>query len=59
MSKEKDITKNITRVVKAGDKLLQDIERDVGQVIVAVNAVKEVISDIKNKFKGPDDKKEV
>ena len=56
MSKEKEIAKNITRVVKAGDKLLRDIERDVGQVIVAVNAVKEVISDIKNKFKGPDDK---
>ena len=55
MSKEKDITKNITRVVKAGDKLLQDIERDVGQVIVAVNAVKEVISDIKNRFKGKND----
>lgn len=59
MAKESGVTKKITRAIKAGDKLVQDIQRDVGQVIAAVNGVKEIFDDIKNKFKGPDDGQEV
>ena len=55
MSKEKEITQKITRAIKAGDKLVQDIQKDVGQIIAAVNGVKEIFDDIKNKFKGPED----
>lgn len=59
MAKESEVTKRITRAVKAGDKLIQDVQRDVGQVIAAVNGVKEIFEDIKDKSKGPDDKQEV
>ena len=59
MSKESEVTKRITRAVKAGDKLVQDVQRDIGQIISAANGVKEIFDDIKNKFKRPDDKKEV
>lgn len=55
MSKESEVTKRITRAVKAGDKLVQDIQRDIGQIISAANGVKEIFDDIKNKFKEPDD----
>lgn len=51
MPKEKEITQRITRVIKAGDKLIQDVQRDVGQVVGALNAAKETINDIKNRFK--------
>lgn len=59
MSKESEVTKRITRAVKAGDKLLQDIQRDVGQIVAACQGVKEIFDDIKDKFKGPDDSQEV
>lgn len=59
MAKESEVTKRITRAVKAGDKLVQDVQRDIGQIISAANGVKEIFDDIKNKFKGPDDSQEV
>ena len=59
MAKESEVTKRITSAVKAGDKLVQDIKKDIGQLIVAANGVKEIFDDIKKNFKGPDDKKGV
>jgi hypothetical protein len=56
MPKESEVAKRITRAVKAGDKLVKDIQRDIGQLIAAANGVKEIFGDIKNKLKGPDDK---
>jgi hypothetical protein len=56
MSKEYDVTKRVTRVVKAGDKLVHDLEKDVGQIIMAVDGVKELLGDIKNKIQGTGDK---
>jgi hypothetical protein len=56
MPKEHDITKRVTQVIKAGDKLVQDIEKDIGQIVMAVNSVKETLSDIRSKFKRTDDK---
>ena len=55
MAKESELTKRITRAVKAGDKLVQDVRRDVGQILVAADGVKEIIADLKSKFKRPDD----
>ena len=55
MAKESELTKRITRAMKAGDKLVQDVKRDVGQILVATNGVKEIVDDIKNRFKGKDD----
>jgi hypothetical protein len=59
MSKEHDITKRVTGVIKAGDKLVQDLEKDVGQIIMAVNGVKELLGDIKSKIQRTDDKEGV
>jgi len=56
MPKEYDVTKKVTRVIKAGDKLVHDLEKDVGQIVMAVNGVKELLSDIKNKLQGADGK---
>jgi len=55
MAKESELTKRITRAVKAGDKLVQDVKRDVSQILVAASGVKETIDDIKNKFRGTGD----
>jgi len=55
VAKESELTRSITRAVKAGDKLFQDVRRDIGQIVVAANGVKGVIDDIKNKFKGSGD----
>jgi len=55
MAKESELTKRITGAVKAGDKLVQDVKRDVGQLLVAASGVKEVVDDIKNKLKGTGD----
>lgn len=55
MAGEKEISKRIIRLVQKGDKLVQDIEKDVGQLIAAAGGVKDIISDIKNRLKGPDD----
>jgi len=46
MAKESELTRRITRVVKASDKLVQDIQRDAGQILVAANRTKEVINSI-------------
>lgn len=51
MPAEKEISKKIIRVVKAGDKLVQDVQRDMAQLMAAASGVKEIISDIKDKFK--------
>jgi len=53
--KESEVTKRVTRAVKAGDKLVQDVKKDIGQLVAAVNGVKEIFDDIKDKLKGPDD----
>ena len=55
MAKESELTKKITRAMKAGDKLVQDVRRDVSQILAAANGVKEIVDDIKNRFKGKDD----
>ena len=55
MAKESELTKRITRAMKAGDKLVQDVRRDVGQILTAASGVKEIVDDIKNKFKRTDD----
>lgn len=59
MAKESEISRRITRAVKTGDKLVQDIKRDIGQLLAAANGVKEIFDEIKNKLQDPDDKKEV
>ena len=55
MAKESELTRRITKAVKAGDKLVQDVQRDVGQILVAANGVKETFINIKNALKRPDD----
>jgi hypothetical protein len=56
MSKESETTKKVTQLIKAGDKLVQDVQRDVGQVIMAVDGIKAMLGDIRNKFKESDGK---
>jgi hypothetical protein len=56
MSKDSEIIKRVTGMMKAGDKLVQDIKKDVGKVIVAANELKQLIDEARDKFKGPDDK---
>jgi hypothetical protein len=56
MAKESEITKSITRTLKAGDKLVQDVQRDIGQLLAAADAFKQLIDQAKERFKGPDDK---
>lgn len=55
MAKESELTRRITRAVKAGDKLVQDVRRDVGQIAAAANGVKEAINEVRNRFKGKGD----
>jgi hypothetical protein len=55
MAGDSEITKRMTRLMKSGDKLIQDIKRDAGQLLAAANGVKEIITDIKNNLKGPKD----
>lgn len=50
MPKEKEITQKITKLIKAGDKLVQDAQRDIGQLMAAANSMKETIDDIKDRF---------
>jgi hypothetical protein len=55
MAGDSEITKRMTRLMKSGDKLIQDIKRDAGQLLAAANGVKEIITDIKNNLKEPKD----
>lgn len=55
MAKEKNITKRITTVLKKADKLYQDVERDVKGIMTAVDAVRAVVKDIRDRFKPKDD----
>lgn len=52
---EKDLTKNITRVVKRADKLIRDVEKDIGEIMGAVSSVKATILEIKNRLQKPED----
>jgi len=56
MAKESELTKRITRTLKAGDKLVQDIKTDIGQIIGAANELKQLIDEARDKFKGPDNR---
>ena len=47
---EKDLTRNLTRVIKSLDRLVQNVERDVRQIFENVHEVKESVSDIKHKL---------
>lgn len=58
MPKESETSKKLTKAIKAVDKLVQDIKRDVGEVISGAAEVKELFQNIKEKPKPPDDKKE-
>jgi hypothetical protein len=55
MPQESEISKKLTRAIKASDKLVQDIKKDVGHLIACGKAVKEVFEDLR-KPGGPDDK---
>jgi len=52
---EKDLTKNITRVIKQADKLIRDIEKDIGEIMDAMSSVKGTILEIKNRLQKPED----
>ena len=52
---EKDLTKNITRVVKRADKLIRDVEKDTAQIIGALSSLKETLLDLKNRITKPED----
>jgi hypothetical protein len=51
LSKESDITKKVTNLLKAGDKLVQDVQRDIGKLAAAANSMKKTMDDIKERYK--------
>lgn len=52
---EKDLTKDLTKLIKRGDKLVRDVEKDIVEIIGAVSKVKATILDLKNKIQKPED----
>lgn len=52
---EKDLTKNLTKLIQRGDKLIRDVEKDIGEIMGAVSSVKATILELKNRIKKPDD----
>lgn len=52
---EKDLTKNLTELIKRGDKLIRDVEKDIGEILGVVTTMKGTIADIKKRFTKPDD----
>ena len=52
---EKDLTKDLTRVIKGADKLMRDVEKDIRQIMAALAGVKATILDIKDRIKKPED----
>jgi hypothetical protein len=59
MPKESETSKKLTRGIKAVDRLVQDLKRDVAEIISGATEVKELFQNIKENPKPPDDKKEV
>jgi hypothetical protein len=59
MPKESETSKKFTRGIKAVDKLVQDLKRDVADIISGAAEVKEVLENLKQHPKPPDDKKDV
>ena len=55
---EKDLTRNLTRVIKSIDRLVQNVERDVRQIFDSVHEVKDNVSDIKHKLAHLEDEQE-
>jgi hypothetical protein len=58
MSKESETSKKFTRAIKAVDKLVQDVKRDIAEIISGAAEVKELLQNIKDNPKPPDDRKE-
>lgn len=52
---EKELTKKLTNLIKSGDKLVQDIEQDIGKIVGAYSDLKETITNIKNTLQKPKD----
>lgn len=52
---EKDLTKNLTKLIQRGDKLIRDVEKDIGEIMGAVSSVKATILELKNRIKKPED----
>jgi len=55
---EKNLTRNLTLLIKGIDKLIQDVERDVRQITDNVHEVKDNIGDIKHKLTHLEDEQE-
>jgi len=58
MPEESEPSRRITEAVRAVDKLVRDVREDVDSILLAAEGVKELFADLKDKFKGRDDKKE-
>jgi hypothetical protein len=56
MSKDSEVTKRMTKAMKSVDKLVRDVREDIGGVLLAMEGIKELVDDIKDKFKGSDHK---
>ncbi|MBU0778267.1 hypothetical protein KKF82_08420 [Patescibacteria group bacterium] len=52
---EKELTKNLTRVIKGADKLIRDVEKDTAQIIGALSSLKETLLDLKHIIQKPED----
>ena len=52
---EKELSRNLTRMVKGADKLIRDVEKDIGQIISAMSGVKETLLDLKDKITKSED----
>ena len=58
MSEESETSRRVTKAIKAVDKLVSDVREDVDSILLAAQGVKELFADLKDKFKGSDEKKE-
>ena len=59
MPEESESSRRITKAIKAVDKLVRDVREDIDDILLAAEGVKELLADLKDKFKKRDDTKEV
>jgi phosphoglycolate phosphatase-like HAD superfamily hydrolase len=59
MPEESEKSRRVTKAIKAVDKLVRDVREDVDDILLAADGVKELLTDLKDKFKKGDDTKEV
>ena len=58
MPKESELSKRLTGTIKAVDTLIHDLQTGLAHIISTGSELKRIVGEVKEKFKGPDDKQE-